>query len=448
MHRGVRQSVTVLTLVLMGGLMAVTPPPGTATAADRVAPTWRPRVGPVFNNPLGKLSSQQAILRQVLAAVRHTRRGATIQMAVYSFDRSDLASALRKAHRRGVHVQIVVNKAVLSGVSRSLRRQLGRNPHRSSFLVACPGACRKKGDGGNMHVKVFAFSQTGAARNVVISSSGNMTSKAIYRQWNDSYTVSGDAGLYATWKKLFRQMALQRRVGPRRLVYTSSDRTYSAWFERSLASAGNQPATATATTSLTTARYRASADPVVNRIRRVGCRAPAGYGHHGRTVIRIAAYAMFEVRGQALAKALIRKKRQHCDIAIIISVPGRGTYKMLQRAGIRIRSADWMFAERVASEEDGISGFGPRFYSHLKFMAINGTYSGAPTKTVWTGSENWDTISFDNEEVVLTINDASVYRSYIDRWNSMWYGKATHKMGIKPEEGPLHQGPLTDATPD
>ena len=445
MHRGVRQLMTVLTLVLVGGLLAVTPSTGPATAAptvavtsvaaptaDRAAPRWRPRAGPLFNNPLGSRARQQAILRQVLAAVRHTRRGATIQMAVYSFDRSDLAYALRRAHKRGVRVQIVVNKAVLSGVSRSLRHVLGSNPNRSSFLVACPGACRKKGDGGNMHVKVFAFSQTGAARNVVISSSGNMTSKAIYRQWNDSFTVSGDAGLYGTWRKLFRQMAHQRRVGPRRLTYTSSRRGYSAWFERSMASAGSQAAQSRTTLG----RYRASADPVVNRIKRISCQAPAGYGHHGHTVIRIAAYAMFETRGQALAKTLVRKKRQHCDIAIILSVPGRGTYKMLQRAGIKLRSADWMFAERVAEKEDGISGWGPRFYSHHKMMMVNGLYAGRPTRTVWTGSENWSAISFANEEVVFTIHSTSVYRAYLKRWRSMYHGRATHRMGVQPTYGP------------
>jgi phosphatidylserine/phosphatidylglycerophosphate/cardiolipin synthase-like enzyme len=145
---------------------------------------------------------------------------------------------------------------------------------------------------------------------------------------------------------------------------------------------------------------------------------------------------MFKTRGEALAKALVRKKQQGCDIKVIMSVPGGHTYKLMERAGIPLRSADWMFAERVAEEEDGISGFGPRFYSHLKFMAINGMYAGRGTKTVWTGSENWDTLSFANEEFVLTINDASVYRSYVDQWNSMWYGRATHRMGIKPIKGP------------
>jgi len=429
---------------MLGGLLAASPSPGSADAAAQAAqgtpralataqrggtPTWRPVVGPVFNNPLGKKAKQQAILRQVLAAVRHTRRGATIQMAVYSFDRGDLAHALRKARGRGVHVQIVVNKAVMSGVARTLQKRFGRNPNRASFVIACPGACRKKGDGGNMHVKIFAFSQTGAAHDVIISSSGNMTSKAIYRQWNDSFTVAEDAGLYATWQRLFSQMAHQHRSGPRRITYTSNSRGYSAWFERSLPDQAPP-----ASTSM--ARYRPSADPVVHRIQGIGCHAPAGYGRNGHTVVRIAAYAMFETRGQALAKTLVRKKKQGCDIAIVMSVPGGGTYKMMQRAHIPLRSADWLFAERVAEKEDGISGWGPRFYSHHKMMMVNGLYRGHPTRTVWTGSENWSAISFANEEVVFTISNDHVYRAYLKRWRSMYHGRATHRMGIQPTYGP------------
>jgi phosphatidylserine/phosphatidylglycerophosphate/cardiolipin synthase-like enzyme len=424
MNRWVRLLVAVL---LLGGLLVATPGHGSAQAAQ-AAPTWRPHTGPTFNNPLGKKKQQQAILRQVLQAVRHTHRGATISMAVYSFDRADLAYALRKARKRGVRVQIIVNKAVMSGVARKLQKRLGKNPNKPNFLVACRGACRTKGKGGNMHVKIFAFSQTGAARNVVISSSGNMTSKAIYRQWNDSYTVADDAGLYSTWQNLFQQMAHQRRTGPRRITYTSS-RGYSTQFQRRLT-----PQAPVSSTSME--RYKPSADPVVHRIRAISCQAPAGYGRKGRTVVRIAAYAMFQVRGRALAKALVKKKKQGCDIAIVMSVPGGGTYKMMQRAHIPIRSADWLFAERVAEKEDGISGWGPRFYSHHKMMMVNGVYQGRPVKAVWTGSENWSAISFANEEVVFTVVDRRVFRAYLKRWRSMYHGRATHRMGIQPTYGP------------
>jgi phosphatidylserine/phosphatidylglycerophosphate/cardiolipin synthase-like enzyme len=406
--------------------------PVASASATPPPPTWQPQLGPVFNDPLGKRAAQEAIVRRLVQAINHTRKGAVIRIAVYSFDRGDVLHALRQARKRGVWVQVVVNKAVMSSGVASLQRQLGKNPDKHNFVVACDGRCRAKGSGGNMHAKVYTFSQTGAASYLVITGSGNLTSKGVYRQWNDSYAVANDQALYDAWGVMFDQMAHQRRTGARRLSYTTASGAYAYDFQRPLAAQG-----AVAPTSETTlGRYHAKTDPAWRRIQQVSCVAQPGTGVDGHTVIRIAIYGMFGPRGEGLAKALIRKKRQGCDIRMIMSVPGGHTYKMMERAGIPLRSGDWEFAQRDAALEDGISGWGPRVYSHLKFFAINGTYAGRPTKTVWTGSENWDSLSFTNEEVVLTLNDASVYRSYVDRWNAMWSGKATHKMGVQPLVGP------------
>ena len=393
---------------------------------------WHPKLGPVFNNPLGGAKKQKAIVNRLIQAINHTRRGATIRIAVYSFDRGDILSALRHARKRGVRVQVIVNKSVLSAGVRSLQKKLGKNPNKRNFVVACSGRCRHKGDGGNMHAKVYTFSRTGGAQYLVMTGSGNLTSKGVYRQWNDSYAIANDKKLYDTWAVMFDQMAHQRVRGARRLSYTTTTGGYNYTFQRSLASQNNQVATSETTAS----RYRANTDPAWKRIQQVSCAAPRGFGISGHSVIRIAMYGMFKARGEALAKALVKKKKQGCDIKVIMSVPGGHTYKLMQRAHIPLRSADWEYAERNADEEDGISGWGPRFYSHLKFMAINGVYAGRPTHTVWTGSENWDALSFANEEFVLTINDTSVYRAYIDRWNAMWNGRSTHKMGVQPLRAP------------
>jgi phosphatidylserine/phosphatidylglycerophosphate/cardiolipin synthase-like enzyme len=395
-------------------------------------PGWRPKLGPVFNNPLGSSKKQRAILIRLIRAINHAPRGSQIRIAVYSFDRADVLGALRKARKRGVNVQVIVNRSVMSSGARSLQKKLGKNPNRKNFVIACSGRCRKKGDGGNMHSKVYTFSRSGGARYLVITGSGNLTSKGVYRQWNDSYAIANDKRLYDTWANMFNQMAHQKLRGARRLSYTTTTGGYNYTFQRTLAAQNKQ----FSTSQVSLARYRASADPAWRRIGKVSCNAPKGYGVNGHTVIRIAIYGMFKARGEALAKALVRKKKQGCNIRIIMSVPGGHTYKMMERAGIPLRSGDWEFAERNAAEEDGISGWGPRFYSHLKFMAINGVYAGKPTKTVWTGSENWDALSFANEEVILTINDASVYNTYLGHWSWMWNGRSTHKMGTQPLGGP------------
>ncbi|MFI2708037.1 phospholipase D-like domain-containing protein, partial [Nocardioides sp. CER28] len=201
---------------------AAGPQAAAATAAAPVLlpplPGWKPRLGPIFNDP-GRKGSK-AIVNRVLAAINHTPKGETIRMATYSFDRSDVASALLRARKRGVHVQVIVNERTASGVVYSLQRALGKKPRYKNFVVTCPGRCRAPGDGGNQHLKIYSFTRTGGARDVIIGSSGNMTSKAVYRQWNDSWAIAYDPKIFATWVGFFNQMKMQRQTGAR--VVTAS----------------------------------------------------------------------------------------------------------------------------------------------------------------------------------------------------------------------------------
>ncbi|MET3963293.1 hypothetical protein ABIE44_003227 [Marmoricola sp. OAE513] len=431
-------------------LCPVIPPTSTPTPTPGVTPApqpvvhqkncilpylkgWRPKLGPVFNNPLGSKAAAQANIRRVVNAINHAPKRSYIRIAVYSFDRSEVAYALRKAKKRGVRIQVVVNGAVMSGVTRGLQKYLGSNPKKSSFVISCSGACRSKGPGGNLHDKVFAFSRTGGARGLLIIGSGNLTSKATYRQWNDSNAISQDTALYGAWIQMFTQIKNRKRVGPRRISYAATSGAYGAQFSKIM---GVSRSTTKVVAIKKTGRYKASSDRVVKRLKRVTCAAPKGYGSNGRTLIRITMYAMFKARGEAIAREIARLKRNGCNIMMIMSVPGGKTARILSKAGIPLRSADWLFTERDPLVEDGIGGYGPRFYSHYKVMALSGMYNGKPTDTVWTGSENWDALSFANEEVVIQLNNRDTFQKYYGQFKYMWNSRVTHRMGIQPLYGP------------
>jgi hypothetical protein len=98
--------------------------------------------------------------------------------------------------------------------------------------------------------------------------------------------------------------------------------------------------------------------------------------------------------------------------------------------------ADWRFADRNPVEEDGLGGWGPRFYAHYKAMMVNGSYRRQPTRSVWTGSENWSGISFANEEIIVRFTDPAYYRAYFQQFGRLWSGRATHRAGIEPTGGP------------
>jgi phosphatidylserine/phosphatidylglycerophosphate/cardiolipin synthase-like enzyme len=424
--------VGVLAASALGVVDSPAGPPVAAAAAPAARspllaplPGWKPFLGPIFNDPGRKRS--KAIVRRVLKAIGHTRKGQTIRIATYSFDRGDIAAALRSAHKRGVRVQVIVNQHTASGVVWSLQRSLGKNPRHRSFVVTCPGRCRAPGDGGNQHLKVFSFTRTGGARDVIMGSSGNLTSKAVYRQWNDSWAIAYDPKVFNTWVRFFNQMKFQKQRGPRVVTVGQHHvaNPYSIWLQRT-----EQAARETAARS-------ASHDFAVRRLDDVGCKTRPGYGDgHGHTVVRIMEYAVYGGRGNAIANAIARLKRGGCDVMVIGSVFGKSVIHILQGAGVPIRMADWSFAERIPEEEDGLGGWGPRFYAHFKTMMVNGSYNKSPTKSVWAGSENWSGISFANEEIIVRFDNPRYYRGYYRQFGKLWRGRATHRAGLEPTYGP------------
>jgi phosphatidylserine/phosphatidylglycerophosphate/cardiolipin synthase-like enzyme len=187
----------------------------------------------------------------------------------------------------------------------------------------------------------------------------------------------------------------------------------------------------------TPAARSASQDNVVRRLRAVRCRTVRGYGTADhRTVVRIMEYAVYGSRGITVAREIARLKARGCDVMVIGSVFSKQVKGIIQGAGIPLRMADWSFALRIPAEEDGLGGWGPRFYAHFKAMMVDGGFDGEPTKSVWTGSENWSGISFANEEVIVRFTDPSYYRAYFAQFNKLWRGRATHRAGIEPVYGP------------
>ena len=65
--------------------------------------------GAYFNNPRGSWNDRMRIERQVMHAIKATKKGAVIRIALYSFDRIPVAKALIAARQRGVHIQLLLN---------------------------------------------------------------------------------------------------------------------------------------------------------------------------------------------------------------------------------------------------------------------------------------------------------------------------------------------------
>lgn len=413
-------------LAVIASLLLVLPVAGGHPASQPVvvqpaakADTWIPPSGAAFNQPRGGVKARNRLIQRVKAGINHAPKGSTIRFAMYSFDRRDIATALIKAHRRGVNVQMVVNDNWVSAQTRRLRNELGTKRKKKSFYVICRQSCRA--GKGNLHLKVYSFSQTGAATKVLMTGSGNLTNRAAHLQWNDQVTLLNAPGLYDAFYRVFLELKRDKKASPRRINYSGDN--LEAIFYRDRAASG-----AVDTTVLP--RHPSPAqDPVLQRLRSVNCKAAPGYGVGGRTSIRIMMYAFMRNRGY-LADRLAYMKRQGCEIQAITSVSSKHVIRKLKAAGIPLKSADYDFNPDAVDDEKRVN-----FYSHLKVMTLDGTYQGKSVRTVWTGSENWSRLSFANDELILHLTGDSVHAKYLKQFRLMW-AKYTHKHGVRPQGPP------------
>jgi hypothetical protein len=408
----------------------------TASATPTATPTptpakkkWMPDLGPAFNNPLGSTKQKYVVNTRILKAVQHAKPNSTIRFATYSFDRQDITKALWQAHKKKhVNVQVVVNHNVITSNELWLQKRLGKNTKKSSFFHICRGSCRGHG-GGNEHAKIYSFTHTGGATDLIIESSGNLTSGAAVGQWNDVYSVMGNTKLFNTWVKVFNQLRKDKPVKKRTVVYKSKQVDFT-WhrLQTQFDGAKAQPVTQDRVTTISPRKKKKkkSIDPVLKRLDQISCKTGPRYGDgDGHTQIRIIMYAWFGNRSIPIAHRVAALKRQGCDVLAILTEPGGATVSILRGAGVPMKDAAWNYGEKMSTDGKK-TVWGPRLYCHLKWLLVSGKYHHKNQDIVFAGSENWSGISFANDEVTMQLTGPDFYKAYVGQFNHMWTTNATH----------------------
>ncbi len=358
------------------------------------AAAYTPKPGAMFNNPRGSTAGKDTLLTHITRTINSTPRHATIKIAAYSQDRPDVVDALIKAHRRGVDVQMVLNDNWTSRASHRLIRTLGTDTNRRSFVSVCVASCR--GGAGNQHMKFYLFSRAGKAKNVVMIGSSNLTGYAAKTQWNDMYTLVGKIKLRELYSTVFEQLVRNRRL-KHPGIHTKVG-IYENHF-------GPFP------------RATKKSDPVMKRLRDVGCRARKGTGVRGHTVIRVVMYGWASSRGLRLAEKMATLRKRGCYVRVIVSAGGRKVVGTLKRAGVGVRSAD------LDLDNNPYTGFGESpwdIFTHEKYMTLSGTFRGRSGHQVWTGSENWSGMGLINDEVTIRIPRKRAYAQYLKNFTHIW----------------------------
>jgi hypothetical protein len=375
-------------LLTMTGLLATAV--GYAGTGEAAAAAFSPRPGPIFNDPRGDHGQQYAIVQQVVANISAAPKGSVIRVAVFSMDLDEVADALIAAHRRGVHVKVLMDQHAKNALWNRLVAELGNKvstKSASSYAVLCYGGCMAHHYANGapvsyLHTKFYLFS--GGGTPTVTLTSANPTAVQAEVTWNNAYTVVGNSGLYDAYVKNFTDMSKGA---------TGTHKTDYYWTHGSNPKAYYWP------------KATGASDTILGMLKLVTCSKTYP------TQVRIAMYQWSDTR-LAVAEQVASMASKGCRVAVLYT---RDQVSADVQSTLTRSKAD----VRDTSQGTDAGGYA-RYYTHNKYLLIDGRYDGVSgRKIVMTGSANYTANAlYHNDESDLKLTSASAYAAYLGNFNA------------------------------
>lgn len=388
--KGAVALVALLAPTLVG--QAATISAAAPVAASAALAGYSPRTGVIFNHPL-QSERERDINWHIRTSIDSAPRGSRINIISWNVKSKLYERALINAHNRGVTVRMLMSNGLAEdqgsqGTFERLRRALAQNGGREkgtySFAKACVSSCR--GKWGIAHTKMLTFSKAGKSRYVVMVASANLTEVAAYNQWNDVYTLAGNETVYRQYNRIFAEATRDR-------VATPPYRLYRSGGIRSEFLPYIGPET--------------DGDPVLDELRRIGCKGAVNAGINGYTSIRIAQTAILNNRGIEIAHRLKRMHNAGCNIRIVYTHLGKQVATILNDPSGRGPVPMRHIVQHL--DDDGVVDR----YLHMKAMAVSGVYAGnRSARVVWNGTQNWTAKALASDEAGFRIHSGSLERRY------------------------------------
>src|SRR4051794_29839195 len=164
---------------------------------------YSPKKGVVFNSALGARADRNAVFGKIIAAINHAQKRSRIRVMSWNIMSRTAVDALLAAQERGVKVRVLMDNTNLVDIPNPGFKRLkaglkrgnqDRKQSRRSYAKTCMNSCR--GERGAAHTKMYLFSQTGKAPDVLMQGSANLTVAGAINQWNDLYTWVNNRKLY------------------------------------------------------------------------------------------------------------------------------------------------------------------------------------------------------------------------------------------------------------
>ena len=184
----------------------------------------------VFNAALGTKASRNRIFGKIIAAINHAPARSRIRIMSWNIMSRTAVDALLRAQARGVKVRVLMDNTNLVDIPNpgfkrlkaSFKRVNQREEikqSRRSYAKTCIQSCR--GERGAAHSKIYLFSKTGKAKNVVMSGSANLTVAGAVNQWNDMYTWVDNREIYKFAVRVYKEMWQDKPVSQQFVQFSS-----------------------------------------------------------------------------------------------------------------------------------------------------------------------------------------------------------------------------------
>ena len=361
----------------------------------------------LFNDPLGTKEEQKVIINHIISLVKNTPSKESIAVGLYSFDDKEVAKALIDATKRGVVVELALdkygehykdnrvkidkgnyeNRAIINMLRDKINRLTVCGDKKSNTIQSCISNRKNS----IHHEKYFLFSLSyhpvthKKMENIVLVTSSNMTTTAQLGQWNDAFISYGDKeNWYQPWYKHFQDQLNQKRnssyFNPK--LYTgyiqSLNSGYEAYFSPS--------------------RKKDIVESILKKVK----------GNTLGECSLLVNQAYFSNYRTKVVNQFIRIKKMGCDVRVLVAktkVFGKKIRKKLDNAGIEY---NYMLKKKR--------------YTHHKFILYKGDYAEKKAQNiVWLGSHNltYNANRF-NDEVIVKVAEKHIYTAYRQYFNHHW----------------------------
>jgi hypothetical protein len=361
---------------------------------------YSPHPGVVFNTALGTRASRNKVFGKIIAAINHAPAKSRIRIMSWNIMSRTAVDALLRAQARGVKVRVLMDNTNLVDIpnpgfvrlKNSFKRANQALPQQKrSYAKTCIGSCR--GARGAAHSKIYLFSKTGKAKNVVMSGSANLTVAGAVNQWNDMYTWVDNRQLFKFAVGVYHQMWQDQPVAQQYVQYSTGKDLLG--FTPLIGPEGR------------------TVDPIQYLLDRVTCQGATKTGS-GRTIVRAAPDVMRNERGMRIAQRLRELWVQGCDVRIAYTVMGVDVFRFLGQPTAR----GPVPKRHLVQDFNGDGEFDN--YFHLKALTINGVYDGNPESYITlNGSSNWSgfaAVSDENFGILTRRSPTMKYQHFIDYW--------------------------------